>query len=42
VLLLFALARPASTLPAHLGAQRMAGYAVGILASYWMFVRLLA
>ena len=42
VLLLFALARRLSAQPAQVGAQRVAGYAVGVLASYWMFARLLA
>ncbi len=42
VLLLFALVRRLSAQLVHLGAQRVAGYAVGVLASYWMFVRLLA
>ena len=42
VLMLFALARRFSAQPAQSGAQRVAGYAVGMLASYWMFVRLFA
>jgi hydrogenase/urease accessory protein HupE len=42
VLLLFTLARRLGAQPVQFGAQRIAGYAVGMLASYWMFVRLFA
>jgi hydrogenase/urease accessory protein HupE len=43
VMLVFALIRRfTARQPAHLGVQRMSGYAVGVLASYWMLVRLFA
>jgi len=42
VLAVFALARRLTAQPVQLGAQRIAGYAVGLLASYWMFLRLFA
>lgn len=41
LLLLFALLRRFTTRAIHGGAQRVTGYAVGTLASYWMFLRLL-
>jgi len=42
VLALFALLRRFGAQPAQVGAQRLAGYGVGVLASYWIFVRLFA
>jgi hypothetical protein len=41
VLLVFALLGRLAARPAQAGVQRIAGYAVGVLASYWMFARLL-
>jgi len=42
LLLVFALLRRLAAQPAQAGAQRLAGYGVGVLASYWMFARLFA